>query len=245
MLALVAGWQLVASAADATQSGAYTAFTCAIGLWAWLETAFLMGFITGPRTQSCNEGCGGAGHFLHAAQAVIYNDVTTAVLIGAVYAASASAPNKVAIWTLAILWVMRISAKLNLFFGVPNLGEAFLPPHLQYLRSFFRRRSMNALFPVSVIAGTLGVGALLHALLRSTSAFQTVSLTLITTLLGLALLEHGFMVLPLPSENLWKWAVYDAARSKRGRHTPRMMLATDSASSSHRPPHSVRSTSGN
>jgi putative photosynthetic complex assembly protein 2 len=204
-----------------------------------------MGFITGPRTHACSERCGGAKHFLHAAQAVIYSDTATAVLIGAVYAATTNAPNRVGFWTLSLLWVMRVSAKLNLFFGVSNLGEAFLPAHLQYLRSFFRRRPMNFLFPISVTAGTLGSGALLQALLHATEPFRAASLALLLSLLALAVLEHWFMVLPLPSERLWSWAVYDAARVKRGRHTPRMMLASDSARSSHSPPHSVRSTSAN
>jgi putative photosynthetic complex assembly protein 2 len=34
-----------------------------------------------------------------------------------------------------------------------------------------------------------------------------VSLSLVGSLLALAVLEHWFLVLPLPSENLWKWAV--------------------------------------
>jgi putative photosynthetic complex assembly protein 2 len=42
-------------------------------------------------------------------------------------------PNQVGTGTFAVLWVMRISAKLNLFLGVRNLSEELLPPHLAYL----------------------------------------------------------------------------------------------------------------
>ena len=50
---------------------------------------------------------------------------------------------------------MRESAKLNLFLGVRNLSEEFLPAHLAYLQSYFRRRSMNMLFPFSVTVSTV------------------------------------------------------------------------------------------
>ena len=36
-------------------------------------------------------------------------------------------PNQVATWTFALLWVMRLSAKFNLFLGVRNRGEEFGP----------------------------------------------------------------------------------------------------------------------
>ena len=31
--------------------------------------------------------------------------------------------NQVGTWTFLVLWVMRLSAKLNVFLGVPNLTE--------------------------------------------------------------------------------------------------------------------------
>ena len=34
---------------------------------------------------------------------------------------------------------MRQSAKLNVFLGVRNLSEEFLPQHLHYLQSYFTR----------------------------------------------------------------------------------------------------------
>ena len=44
---------------------------------------------------------------------------------------------------------------MNLFLGVRNLNEGFLPAHLKYLQTYFTRRPMNRLFPVSVIASTV------------------------------------------------------------------------------------------
>ena len=131
---------LRASAVDTSVSGAYTAFTCAIMIWGWLEMSFLMGFITGPRRHGCRERCSGWRHFIHATQAIIYNELATVVAAAAIAGATWRAPNRVALWTYLVLWSMRLSAKLNLFLGVPNLGEKFLPAHLQYLKGFFRKR---------------------------------------------------------------------------------------------------------
>jgi len=199
-------YELRLSAADASAAGAYTAFSCAILVWGWLEMGFLMGYITGPRKSACAASCSGWRHFIHASQAVIYNELATAFAGGVVFIMSLGMPNKLALSTFLILWTMRISAKLNLFLGVPNLGERFLPPHLQYLKSFFRKRAMNVLFPVSITGSTVALALLIEKFASAQSYFQSVSYALSSSLLGLAVLEHWFMVLPLPSERLWAWA---------------------------------------
>ncbi len=201
------------SALDPTARGAYVAFTAAVLVWGWLEMSFLMGFVTGPRKHACAERCSGWRHFVHAAQAIIYNEI--AILIGgaAIFGATHLAPNRVALWTYAVLWAMRLSAKLNLYLGVPNLGEKFLPPHLQYLKAFFHRRSMNFLFPLSVTGATIVTGLLIQKYLWATTAFAMTGYALVSSLLALAVLEHWFMVLPLPSERLWNWAMPQRRRS--------------------------------
>jgi putative photosynthetic complex assembly protein 2 len=203
----VAAAVLHSSAADATVGAAYTGFTCAILVWGWLEMSFLMGFITGPRRHACQERCSGWRHFFHATGAIIYNEIATLVGAVAILLLTRDGANHVALGTYGILWAMRISAKLNLFFGVPNLGEKFLPAHLQYLRSFFRRRAMNLLFPVSIAVSTCVLVVLVRRFQASMDAFHVTAYALVSSLLGLAVLEHWFMVLPLPSEKMWKWAM--------------------------------------
>ncbi len=63
-------------------------------------------------------------------------------------------------WTFMVLWWMHQSAKLNVFLGVRNLNEEFLPDHLQFLKSFLTKRPMNLRFPISVTLSTV-VAALL------------------------------------------------------------------------------------
>lgn len=206
IILLIAGCWLPINAADATVHGAYIGFTCAILIWGWLEMSFLMGFITGPRKHACIERCTGWRHFLHATQAIIYNEIATCIVGAGIFLATRHGVNDIAFWTYVVLWSMRISAKLNLFLGVPNLGEKFLPPHLQYLKGFFRKRPMNWLFPWSITGSTIGAGVLMQKYLAAADPFRAVGYSLLFSLLALAVLEHWFMVLPLPSERLWRWA---------------------------------------
>ena len=103
---------------------------------------------------------------------------------------------------------MRTSAKLNLFLGVRNLSEEFLPPQLNYLQSFFRRRPMNPLLPLSVLgASAVLLLMILAAADPAATKAQVVGLTLVGTMLAMAIVEHLLLVLPIPSTALWRWAM--------------------------------------
>ena len=66
--------------------------------------------------------------------------------------------NHVGLWTYLLLWMMHLSARLNVFLGVRNVSEEFVPARMEVLKSFLTRKPMNLLFPVSVTAATVGVG---------------------------------------------------------------------------------------
>jgi len=111
-----------------------------------------------------------------------------------------------------VLWSMRLSAKLNLFLGVRNLSENFLPAHLAYLQSYFTRRSWNWLMPVSVTAAMAVLVPLWMAVLvPPQDAFAATSLCLVAGLLTLAVIEHLFMIVPLPTTWMWKWGMREGA----------------------------------
>lgn len=214
-LALLALIGLDRSCESATVAGAYCAFTCAIIVWGWVEISFLMGFVTGPRTSAAPAGCSEWRRFVSAIQAIAYHELAIVFAAGAIALLSAGAPNQVGLWTFLILWAMRLSAKLNLFLGVRNLGEEFLPERLRYLRSFFVKRSMNLLFPISVTVATI-LAAILwtEATALTASAFDATGLALAAALLSLAILEHWFMVLPLPTTALWNWGLRSRGTSR-------------------------------
>jgi len=193
---------------DTTVIGAYLAFTSGIMVWAWQEVAFLLGYVTGPRRTPCPPESSGWERAGYAFMAVMHHELALVGLGLAVVALTWGGENPTGLWTFMILWVMRQSAKLNVFLGVRNLNEGFLPIHLKYLQTYFARRAMNRLFPVSVIVSTV-VAAMIWQAATATgiTAFDATALTFAATMLTLAVLEHWFMVLPLPFEVMWNWGL--------------------------------------
>ncbi len=203
---------LAATRDDTRVAGAYLAFTCTLLVWAWQEVAFLLGYVTGPRRTPCPGGSTGWRRAGYALQTLLHHELALMVLALAVLAATWGGANPTGIAAFLIFWVMRQSAKLNVFLGVRNLSEDFLPAHLKYLQTYFKRAPMNPLFPVSVIAASwLAVLLWQAAAAHNVSAFEATALTFSGTLLSLAILEHWFMVLPLPSQALWNWGLRSRA----------------------------------
>lgn len=184
----------------------YAAFTLAILLWGAIEISFLTGIVTGPMRGACPDGCAPWLRASYAFGAILWHELLLAAAGIAITISAWGAPNKIGVWTFALLWAMRLSAKLNLFLGVPVLNDHFLPAPVAHLKSYFRKGPVSALFPVSVTLGTLltlllAEGSLLSWLVAAEG------LMLLAALCALAVLEHWFMVLPLPLERLWRWSV--------------------------------------
>lgn len=217
VMLVAALYGLAATRGDTTIAGAYIAFTCAVVVWGWQEVGFLLGYITGPRQAPCPPDATEWQRFGLAVQTIMYHELALLVLAVAVFGIAWNAPNPVGAWTFAVLLAMRLSAKLNLFLGVRNLSDELLPPHLAYLQTYFQRRPMNLLFPVVVTAATV-VAAILwtEALAADSSPFDATALTFAGTLLALAVLEHWFLVIPLPTTALWSWGL----RSRETAHPP-------------------------
>jgi len=113
-------------------------------------------------------------------------------------------PNQTATWTFLVLWAMRQSAKLNLHFGVRNLGLEFLPPQLNHLACYFRRKPMNPLWPLSIGLSMAVLMELVAYIGTPTlSEFDATACTIVATLLALGILEHVFLVIPWPTSWLW------------------------------------------
>ena len=195
------------SASRATVASAYCAFTCAVLVWGWQEIAFLLGYVTGGRS-ACPPDSRGWTRAWHATEAILHHELALVVLALLVFAASWQQPNQTGWWTYLVLWSMRLSAKLNLFLGVRNLSENFLPAHLAYLQSYFTRRAFNWLMPVSLVGATAVAVPLWTAVaVQPADGFAATSLCLVAGLLTLAVIEHLFMVAPIPTSWLWKWGM--------------------------------------
>lgn len=210
----VAAAALVALDHTANQTSAaavYCAFTCALLVWGWHELSFLTGWITGPRTTALpaelRQGHEGK-RFVESVRAILWHELGILAVGVLIIVMTWGAPNQTGTWTFIVLWSMRTSAKLNLFLGVRNLSEEFLPPHLVYLSSFFRRRAMNLLFPFVVSAASAVLAwMVMLALKPGADATTVLGLTLVGTMLALAILEHWMLVLPVPTTALWRWAM--------------------------------------
>jgi putative photosynthetic complex assembly protein 2 len=208
MLAVAAIAGLVHTAGQSSLAGVYCAFTCALLVWGWHELSFLTGWVTGPSRQPLPAGAAGWPRFSAAVSAILWHELAILASGVLIITLTWGEPNQVGTITFIVLWVMRISAKLNLFLGVRNLSEDFLPAHLAYMGSFFRRRRMNGLLPLSVLGGSAGVLLLVQAA-RDADATPAaaVGYTLVATLLVLAVVEHLLLVLPLQPSALWRWAM--------------------------------------
>jgi len=208
LVGVVALYALSRTAGDTSVAGAYCAFTSAVLVWGWIEVAFLLGYVTGPRREASPQGASDYQRFGHAVGAILHHELFILVAGIAVVALTWDAPNQTGTWTFLILWAMRLSAKLNLFLGVRNRGEDFLPEKMRHIDSYFARRPINLLFPVAVTASTALAAVLwAHAAMPHAGTFEVAKNVLAATLLSLAILEHWFMVLPLSTTALWKWAM--------------------------------------
>ena len=195
----------MASLPDLSANGIYLAFLAALALWGWVELAFLSGVITGPNRSPCPPRVSQSDRFWRAFGTIAWHELALVLTVIALGAASLHAANPFAFGTFALLFVARISAKLNLFFGVPRVNIHFLPRPLSHLPSHFRIGRITAFFPLSVSALTVLSALLLERAINVTHPGMSVGYALLTCLCLLALLEHWFMVLPLPDEKLWRW----------------------------------------
>ncbi|MBK5968644.1 MULTISPECIES: putative photosynthetic complex assembly protein PuhE [Thiorhodovibrio] len=187
--------------------GAYLGFTSGVLIWGWLEMTYFMNAITGPSKAHCPRNVHGRRRFWLAIQTSLYHELAVVAVGLLLFALCWGHVNQTAAWTFAVLWWMRWSAKLNLFFGVPNLNEDWLPSHLRFLTSYLAKRPMNLLFPMSVTVATVVMALLVeHALDFPPGSFTAQAAVLAASLLALAILEHWFLVLPVADAALWDWA---------------------------------------
>ena len=202
------------SSTDTTPVGAMLAFTAALLVWGWLEISYFMGFLTGPRKLACPTGSTGWRRFGLALQTSLHHEAAVVLLGAVLIGLTWDAPNRFGTWTFVTLWLMRWSAKLNLYLGVPHINEHWFPEHLRFLTTYMRRRPMNLFFPVAITSATaLMVLLLVPAATTASDDFTRTGDVLVATLLALGILEHWFMVLPLRDSALWNWALRQAGQS--------------------------------
>ena len=185
--------------------GVYAGFLGALAIWGWIEMAFLTGIIAGPERRDCPPGLAGLARFGRAWNTVAHHEIALALGLLFIVVATSGGEGRVALWTYLVLFLARISAKLNLFFGVPRINMEFIPARLAHLKTYFRKGPVSLAFPVAITVLSFAVACFLERLIAAESPVKVAEFTLLTALAALALLEHWLMVIPLPDAKLWRW----------------------------------------
>ncbi len=223
-IALLAFVGLYISARMDTVAGAYIAFGSALAVWAWHEVMFLIGCIAGPRRFSATPGLRGGARFREAFATVRDHELAIAATAPLIVLLTLGATNTVGLWTFIVLWVMRVSAKLSIYLGARHSLNEMIPERLAYLTTYFRTDRTTPFLPLVIVLG-IGVLAWLCSLGMAADPVQMVGIALIATLLGLAILEHIFLSLPVPDALLWLWAA--PTKPKTDNHKTRVPMAKD------------------
>ncbi len=217
VLLLLGIWGSQASMRGTGPGPAYLGFASVILMWSWHELAFLSAWLTGPRRSFMTPGAKGVQRFREALQVVLYHELALLANFLLLLWLQQGQPNHVALCTFALLWCMRFTAKMNLFLGVPEVGDQYLPGHLTYLGSYFRRGRVTGFFYLTMGGACLTwlwlIWQVHHGLVAVTTGWA-----LLAALLGLAIVEHVLMVFPVPMQRLWGWAM------SRGETPPNKLL---------------------
>lgn len=180
----------------------YLGFVAAICLWGCIELSYYTGLIGGVHQRECPDNCSTGKRFRLALGASIWHEVSVLFVGGIVLTLLLNTENPVGLYSFLVLWLMRWSAKLNLFFGVPNFNTDWFPKRLAYAHSYIRRAPVTLFFPISVLSATLVAVDLISRTMASEGSEALITL-LPGVLLSLAILEHLFMALPIADSELW------------------------------------------
>ena len=195
---------LIFSSSKTNVISAYLGFISILIIWSWLEVAFLLGWITGNRRSVCPKNIKGFERAWLAFQTISYHEFSLLLFGGIIFLATFDSPNQIGITTYLVLWVMRISSKLNVFLGVRNFYEEFLPKKISYLTTYFKKKSFNPLLPI-ILFFSLCIDMLFwYNASYAANSFLRVSNALLASLLALGIIEHIFMVLPFQLDRIWR-----------------------------------------
>lgn len=193
----------------------YASFVGGLLIWAWHEISFLTGAVAGAHRDPCPPDVKGWQRFSLATMALIHHEVALAMTAALLLSLSAVTANPTGAYTFALLLIFRLSSKLNIYWGVPNMSDELLPTHLSYLKSYF---GPKRLAPVLVVSTALIIGFGGYFALVATSTMQAneaVQASLLCCLCLLAALEHLFLAIPFRDSALWGWAL-DAKNKQTG-----------------------------
>lgn len=194
----------------ATPLGACMAFGGAMSIWCWHETVYMLGLLTGPRPAPCPPDADNVQRFRFGVLASLYHELAVLLTAILIWWWAWDAANLVGAKAFTILWLLRWSTKVNIFFGVANLHTEFWPDRLRYLESYVGNKpSVGAMIGAFALIVLLSVWALTpysHAGGIYSDAYSVSASALLLTLVLLGGLEHLLLGLRVKDEWLWSLA---------------------------------------
>ena len=206
---------ILLSSQSVSVAAVYVSFVGALLVWAWHEIGFLTGAAAGPRRERANPEARGLDRFTQASATVMHHEVALALTALMLISLSWNAPNQIGATVFVLMFGLRLSSKINLFVGVPNSTTEMLPPHLDYLKSYFGRNRMTVLL-VATIAAILALAGWFASLAMAAplGSAEMTGASLLTALCVLGALEHLFLALPFRDGMLWGWAFQQAGHNE-------------------------------
>ncbi len=204
----IGGLTLVAFTSNITAVWAiYASFVGGLMIWCWHEISFLTGAVAGSHRDPCPPQAQGWERFSAATMALIHHEIALVMTAGLLLSLAAFTGNPTGAYTFALLLIFRLSSKLNIYWGVPNMSDELLPKHLEYLKTYFGPKQLRPFLPISIAA--IGGLAMYFALAASNAATsgEMVQAALLCCLCLLAALEHIFLAIPFRDSALWQWAL--------------------------------------
>jgi putative photosynthetic complex assembly protein 2 len=186
----------------------YLSFSLAVATWGAIEVSYFRGWITGPRKLPCSPNASPFQRFSSGVLTSLHHELVVLLTAAFLMAVGYVSVHATGTTTFVILWLMRWSAKLNLYLGVRNFNHKMLPDAMQYLSSYLGPRRFNALFPISILLAAIGL-FFLYSPARLPDALPSTQTAayLLSTLLLLAVIEHLFLVIPFSDWPLWRWSL--------------------------------------
>lgn len=186
-------------------AAAYGGFVAALAIWGAIELTFLTGAVTGPNRKVCPTGASPTGRLAAAWTAIYWHELLIVAGLLLIVVLTNGDVTHVATATYLVLFLARICAKLNLFFGVPRINIEFVPTPLAHIASYFRQGPVTIAFPLAISFLTFTTACFIFQIAQADTAGVVATYSLLTAIAALALLEHWLMVLPLPDAALWRW----------------------------------------
>lgn len=194
----------------------YASFIGGLMIWSWHEISFLTGAVAGSHRDPCPPDARGWSRFSAATMALIHHEVALAMTAALLLSLAAFTGNPTAAYTFGLLFIFRLSSKLNIYWGVPSMSDELLPKHLEYLKTYFGPKRLRPFLPLSIAA----ICALAFYFAQAASAAAETGIMIQNALLCclclLAALEHIFLAIPFRDSALWQWALDGRADRTEG-----------------------------